>query len=143
MSNTFFQRRQKCSQRRLSPCAPLVTGLIIGNDFFVFHKIALPQLFFCHPCPTDVPASLAIRERPVQRYCEVFKLGVTPRYLSCSVLKETYFPMLIRQASPGYSGLLLQRILCIFSDYRCTVMVLVLVEKGEPSHDVIILSQPW
>jgi len=66
MSNTFFQGGAKTFShfsRETKPAAALlVTGLIIGNDFFVFHKFALPSTFFC-PCPTDVPASLVTPQR--------------------------------------------------------------------------------
>jgi len=48
MSNTFFQGGAKFfSGKTKHPRPLLVTGLIIGNDFFVFNKFALPQLFFC------------------------------------------------------------------------------------------------
>jgi len=48
---------QKIFSGETKPSAPLLgTGLITGNDFFVFHKFPCPQLFFCPPAlPTFWP----------------------------------------------------------------------------------------
>jgi len=58
MSNTFFQGVAKIFSGDTKPPAPLlVTGLIIGNHFFAFHKFCIALNILCPPCPTDVPAS--------------------------------------------------------------------------------------
>jgi len=50
MSNTFFQGWANFFSGETKPPAPLlVTDLIIGNDFFVFHKFPLPSTFFLPP----------------------------------------------------------------------------------------------
>jgi len=61
MSNIFFKGGAKFFSEETKPPAPLlVSGLIIGDDSFVFHKFPLPSTFFLPPCPTDVPASLFV-----------------------------------------------------------------------------------
>jgi len=61
MSNTFLQGGAKIFSGKTKPSRPLlVTGLIIGNDFFLFFiSLHCPQRFSAPPSPTNVPASLA------------------------------------------------------------------------------------
>jgi len=56
MSNTFFQGGENFFSGETEPPAPLlVTVLILGNDFFVFHKFALPSTFFLPYRRSGVP----------------------------------------------------------------------------------------
>jgi len=64
MSNTFFQGWANFFSGETKPPAPLlVTDLIIGNDFFVFHKFPLPSTFFLPPLAywrSSVPGCVAL-----------------------------------------------------------------------------------
>jgi len=63
-ANNLLRGAQKLCPTHFSrePPAPLlVTGLIIGNDFFVFRKSPLTSTLFLPPYPADVPASLLSR----------------------------------------------------------------------------------